>query len=90
MLPLIAVFLVTSFIPVAGLAEYAILAVWAFFFLVIIDCVVLGFTLKKKLGEKFGVERVEKGYRWYAAMRAVQLRALRLPKPTVKRGQYPS
>ena len=28
--------------------------------------------------------------RWYAFMRAIQLRPMRLPKPQVKRGQYPS
>ncbi|MCU1443346.1 MAG: Membrane protein, partial [Cryobacterium sp.] len=28
--------------------------------------------------------------RWYAAMRALQLRVMRLPKPQVKRGQFPS
>ena len=30
------------------------------------------------------------GLRWYAAMRALQLRPLRLPKPQVKRGQFPN
>ena len=43
----------------------------------------------KKLAAKFGADKVEK-VRWYAAMRALQLRPLRLPKPQVKRGQYPS
>ena len=86
MLPLVALFLVISFIPYAGVAEYGILAVWAFFFLVIIDSVLMGARLKKRLGEKFGESKVEKGYRWYAAMRALQMRPLRLPKPQVKRG----
>ena len=70
----------------AGVAEYGILAVWAFFFLVIIDSVLMGARLKKRLGEKFGESKVEKGYRWYAAMRALEMRPLRLPKPQVKRG----
>ena len=28
--------------------------------------------------------------RWYAAMRSIQMRFLRLPKPQVKRGEYPA
>ena len=65
------------------------LALWAFFAIAVIDVVVLGFILNKKLAAKFGADKVEK-VRWYAAMRALQLRPLRLPKPQVKRGQYPS
>ena len=43
----------------------------------------------RKLKAKFGEDKAER-VRWYAAMRALQLRPLRLPKPQVKRGQYPS
>jgi hypothetical protein len=35
--------------------------------------------------EKYG-DKVEKGLRWYAAMRSIQMRGMRLPKPQVKRG----
>ncbi len=54
-----------------------------------IDIVVVGFILKRKLGAKFGEDKVER-IRWYAAMRGLQLRRLRLPKPQVKRGAFPS
>ncbi|HBR88729.1 MAG TPA: DUF3043 domain-containing protein, partial [Microbacterium sp.] len=39
---------------------------------------------------KFGEDRLEKGLGWYGAMRIVQMRFLRLPKPQVTRGQYPA
>jgi len=39
-------------------------------------------------GAKFTAGKVER-VRWYAAMRALQLRPLRLPKPQVKRWNYP-
>jgi hypothetical protein len=58
--------------------------------LAIIDAVFLGMRLKKRLGEKFGEDRVQPGFRWYAAMRAFQFRPLRVPKPQVKRGSFPS
>ena len=45
--------------------------------------------VKKLATAKFG-DRTEKGLRWYAAMRTVQMRFMRLPKPQVKRGQYPA
>ena len=65
------------------------LALWLFFALAVIDSFFLAYRVKRKLGEKFGVDNVERGVRWYAAIRALQLRALRLPKPQVKRGQFP-
>lgn len=42
------------------------------------------------LEAKFGVGNMEKGSRFYAAMRALQMRRLRLPKPMVNRGEFPS
>ena len=46
--------------------------------------------MTRKIGDKFGKTKVERGLKWYAAMRALQLRVMRLPKPQVKRGQYPA
>jgi Protein of unknown function (DUF3043). len=88
LMPILVLVILTWFFPV--IADYAFLGFWAVFLLVVIDCVVLGFRVRKKLGEKFGVTKVERGVRWYAAMRAIQMRFLRLPKPQVKRGEYPS
>lgn len=51
---------------------------------------ILGHTVRKKLRDRFGADRVERGVRWYAAMRSMQMRWLRMPKPQVKRGQYPA
>ena len=63
-------------------------ALWGFFILAIVDVLIVGMLLRRKLAAKFGEDRVEK-VRWYAAMRALQLRPMRLPKPQVKRGQFP-
>ena len=89
MIPFVGVLLITTFIPITAIQSIGILALWAFLGIAIIDAVILGFLLKRKLSAKFGEGRVEK-VRWYAAMRAFQLRPMRLPKPQVKRGQYPS
>ena len=52
-----------------------------------IDIVVVSFVLKRRLEEKFG--SADKGFRFYAGIRAVYLRQIRLPKPQVKRGDFP-
>jgi hypothetical protein len=89
LIPFMVLLIIATFIPVPEVTFIGFIAIWAFFAVALIDVVLLGFRLTKKLGEKFGAERVEK-VRWYAAMRALQLRRLRLPKPQVKRGEYPS
>jgi len=88
LLPLMVLVILTYFVPVPEVAYYALIAVWGVILLVAIDCVAIGWQLQKKLNAKFGVGKVEK-FRWYATMRAVQMRPLRLPKPQVKRGQFP-
>lgn len=47
----------------------------------------VGRKVHKRLVAKYGADKVERGVRWYAAMRSIQMRALRLPKPQVKRGE---
>jgi hypothetical protein len=69
---------------------WALFALWAFFLISVLDCIVLGFLVRKRIAAKYGADKVERGLRWYAAMRALQLRVMRLPKPQVKRGQYPA
>ena len=89
LIPVMFAVILLTFIPNAEVQSIGILALWAFFLVAIVDVVVLGFLLNRKLAAKFGADKVEK-VRWYAAMRALQLRPLRLPKPQVKRGKYPS
>jgi hypothetical protein len=89
MIPVMFLVILLTFFPDPAVQTYGILALWAFFLVAIADCIVLGFILTKKIEAKFGSDRAEK-VRWYAAMRALQLRVMRLPKPQVKRGQYPA
>lgn len=88
LIPLMLVVIVFTFMPDPGIQSIGIIVLWGFFFVAVVDAIVLGFLLTRKLVEKYGKDRVEK-VRWYAAMRALQLRLMRLPKPQVKRGQYP-
>ena len=88
LIPLMFVVIILTFFPQPEVQAIGLVALWAFFLVAVIDVVVLGFIVKRKIAAKFGADRIEK-VRWYAAMRALQLRLMRLPKPQVKRGQFP-
>lgn len=87
LIPIVVVMLIATVIPVTAIQQWAEAAVWAFFAITIIDVVILGFRLRSRLSAKFGT--VERGVRWYATMRVIQLRMIRLPKPQVARGAFP-
>lgn len=89
LIPVMFLVIVLTLFP-AVVQVYAMLLLWAFFAISVLDAIWLGIQVKKKLAAKFGENSVERGVRWYAAMRAFQMRVLRLPKPQVKRGQRPA
>ncbi len=88
LIPIMFLVIVLMYVPIAFISTYATLVLIGYFVFVVIDCVALGYTLRRKLAAKFGADRVEK-VRWYGAMRALQLRMMRLPKPQVKRFAFP-
>lgn len=89
LIPAMFAVIILTFIPDVNVQTIGLYALWAFFAVSVLDAVLLGFRLNRKLAAKFGADKVEK-IRWYAAMRAFQLRLMRLPKPQVKRGQFPA
>ena len=80
--------IIVMYLPFEAISAYATIVLIGYFGLVVLDSFVLGMIVRRRLAAKFGDDRVEK-VRWYAAMRALQLRLMRLPKPQVKRFQYP-
>lgn len=87
-MPLMILVIVTMVVQITEIQVYSMLVLWIFVLLVIIDMVVTSMRVKKAAARKFGDKR-EKGLGWYGAMRTIQMRWMRLPKPQVKRGQYP-
>ena len=88
LLPMIAIFFITSFFP----AETLIVLIgfglmWFVLIASLVDAIILNYLLAKKLTAKFG--HVDKGLRLYSTMRAIYLRPMRMPKAQVKRGDYP-
>jgi len=89
LVPAMFVVIILTLFPQPEVQVFGLFALWGFFIVATIDAVLLGLRLRRKITEKFGESRAEK-VRWYAAMRSLQLRIMRLPKPQVKRRQYPS
>lgn len=85
-LPALFVVILISAIDNFMVQLIALLAMWVLFLAIAIDGFIIGYRLNKILIAKYGASKVERGVRWYAAMRSVQMRPLRIPKPQVKRG----
>ncbi|MGW0282774.1 DUF3043 domain-containing protein [Streptomyces sp. NPDC003236] len=87
-LPFAVVILVLSVVRVPSIQALA-LWLWAVVIVVIVvDAVISGFRLKKRLAERFP-DQNRRGAVAYGLMRSLQMRRLRLPKPQVKRGERP-
>lgn len=86
MMFIILAFLVVSLVFQKNLQVqvFVQLALWVVIALIIIEAIVTSIVLKRRLVAKFG--HMERGVRMYAAMRGMQFRKLRLPKPQVARG----
>ncbi|GAA1880193.1 DUF3043 domain-containing protein [Paeniglutamicibacter psychrophenolicus] len=66
---------------------YVTFALWILVGLVAVDSFIMSRMLKKALVARFG--SVERGVMYYAIMRGMQFRKMRLPKPQVRRGEAP-
>jgi hypothetical protein len=86
MIPIMVIVLILTAVP--AVASISFILIWAFVIVAVIDCLLVGQRIRSKLAEKYG--DVEPGLRWYIAMRAFQLRIMRMPKPQVKRREFPN
>jgi hypothetical protein len=89
-MPAMVVVILATFIPVPEVQFYSFVGLWIFILFVIGDMIITSIRVKQAVKAKFGADRMEKGLGWYGAMRIVQMRFLRLPKPQVKRGHKPA
>lgn len=55
----------------------------------LLDAAVLVFFLKRRLKERFDADQIPKWTGFYAFSRAFMLRRFRMPRPQVKRGEWP-
>jgi hypothetical protein len=87
-LPMAVAILVLTMVRVGYLQQVALLLWLVVIVLIVLDSVVSGFRLRKRLAERFPGQNT-KGAVAYGLMRSLQMRRLRLPKPQVKRGERP-
>lgn len=92
------IFLPVAFVFVIGtflvnnrpqLALPLILGLYSLVLLAVIDSVLVARRIRKQLRAKYGDTGVQKGGIMYAVLRSFQMRATRMPKPQVKRGEFP-
>lgn len=91
-LPIALVFVVLTFL-VGQRPEWALpllLGLYGIVGLAIADAVIMGRRVRKRLREKYGEAHLQKGGVMYAVLRAFQMRPTRMPKPQVKRGEFPA
>lgn len=86
MLPLLIVTMVLGYSGNRSLAAAANSILMISLMLVLIDMVLLRFRLRRELARRFPDEPL-KGTTYYAVMRALQMKFMRLPKSQVKIGQ---
>lgn len=88
LMPLMLLVILVSLVQNQAIVYYSFVALWLYILFVVGDMIITSHRVKKLARAKFG-DRTEKGLGWYAAMRSIQMRFMRLPKPQVKRGGYP-
>lgn len=72
----------------ARLAFAAIASLYLLIAVAVLDTAIAALKIKRRIRARFG--EVPKGTSMYAAIRAFQLRPTRMPRPMVRRGQYPA
>ncbi|NYV78059.1 DUF3043 domain-containing protein [Streptomyces sp. UH6] len=87
-LPMAVIILILTVIQNQRVQYLGMLLWLAVIVMIVLDSVVTGLRLRKRLAEKFPNDN-RRGAVAYALMRSLQMRRLRLPKPQVKRGERP-
>jgi hypothetical protein len=87
-IPVALVILLASLVPVAVVVTGSLVALYTLVLAVVVDSILLRRRLTRLTVERFGDKAAGAGT--YGMMRALQIRRTRLPRPQVKRGQYPA
>jgi hypothetical protein len=81
--------LLLGFVNNPTIQQYTTLGFFILTLLIVIDTTILLVSLNVAARKKFPEKSERKGITLYAALRVLQLRRLRLPKPRVRRGGTP-
>ena len=81
--------LIASMVPSTSLKAFVVLAWMLIIAIVAVDVSVVLFTMNKQLRAKYPDKADRKGVNFYAIMRLLQIRRLRIPPPQFKAGGKP-
>jgi hypothetical protein len=84
-LPALFIVVLATFVNSYLVQLITLFSMWGLFGIVAIDAWFVSRMVKKRVAKKFGADRMEGGLGWYGAMRSIQMRALRIPKPQIAR-----
>lgn len=90
LLPVMILVLALTFVRIAAAYQIMFIGVYGVMLLAVLDAFVLWRRLKNRIAVKFPPGEVPRGLAMYAVMRSFQIRRMRMPRPQVARGQYPS
>lgn len=90
MLPIMVLMLAVSLLRVVWAFYLVTFGIYFILIVAIVDAILMWRRLKKLLIAKFGASELPRGAASYTMTRVFQMRMLRMPKPQVGRGQYPS
>lgn len=90
LIPVMVLVLIASMVQNVYAIALSVVVMYAYVALIAVELIILGFQVKGKVDKKFGRDKREKGLALYAAMRAIQFRRFRAPKPQNRRGEYPA
>lgn len=85
LVPLMFVVIIATFFPTTNAALWAMVFIWTYLAICIIEGLVYGRLVRKKIEAVVGADRLEKGFLFGSLGRSMQMRFLRMPKPQVKR-----
>lgn len=86
LIPLLVVTMIMGYSGNPALMQASYMVMMATFLFVIVDMVVLRFRLRRELNRRFPGESL-KGTTYYAVIRSLQMKFMRMPKAKVKIGQ---
>jgi hypothetical protein len=90
LLPVMIVVLALWFIGVPWAFAVVSIGVYGLLVAAAVDSFLMWRRLRSQLVDRFGADHVVRGLGMYAAMRGFQMRRMRMPRPLVKRGEYPA
>jgi hypothetical protein len=88
-LPVMVLVLLVSFLKTSWALMLVFIVTYGLIAVAVLDALLMWRRIKSRVSDKFGAGSVPAGGAMYAVMRAFQLRPTRMPKPQVKRGDYP-